>query len=91
MVGRAGRPQYDVLGTAVIMTDRANVDTWNSLAQGDEILESRVLHRFCDMINSEIASGLICDVGSLILWAQGLYFFGRFIQDPSYAGGVRNS
>ena len=26
MIGRAGRPQYDTIGIAIIMTDKNNVD-----------------------------------------------------------------
>ena len=30
MIGRAGRPQYDTMGIAIIMTEKNNVDKVNN-------------------------------------------------------------
>ena len=40
MLGRAGRPQFDSSAIAVIMTRQENVNRWNQLVSGEEILES---------------------------------------------------
>jgi len=41
MIGRAGRPQFDQSATAVIMTRKNKVETYNRMVTGQEILESR--------------------------------------------------
>ena len=48
MVGRAGRPQFDVNGTAVIMTQQKNVAMYSDLAAGQEV-----------RINGPVVVGLI--------------------------------
>jgi replicative superfamily II helicase len=40
MVGRAGRPQFDTEGTAVIMTQRETAVRYQNLLNGAEVVES---------------------------------------------------
>ena len=56
----------------VIMTERQQQDRYLSISSGQEQIESQVMPKLCDMINSEIASGLIKNIGDLILWAQNV-------------------
>ena len=58
MIGRAGRPQFDTSGTAVIMTEQSTIARYESLLSGQEVIESRVLSRLEDMINSEVRQEL---------------------------------
>jgi ATP-dependent DNA helicase HFM1/MER3 len=78
MIGRAGRPQFDTHGKAVIMTAQENGQKYRALADSQEIIESQMAPRLCDAINSEIAGGLIHDVGDLMLWINKLYLSVRF-------------
>jgi replicative superfamily II helicase len=41
MIGRAGRPQYDCSGTAVIMTTKDQCEFYEKMVAGQEIIESR--------------------------------------------------
>lgn len=41
MLGRAGRPQFDVSGVAVIMTSSAKVKHYEKMVTGQQLLESR--------------------------------------------------
>ena len=41
MVGRAGRPQFDTRGVAVIMTSKDMVFKYENLISGTELIESR--------------------------------------------------
>jgi ATP-dependent DNA helicase HFM1/MER3 len=41
MMGRAGRPQFDTTAVSVILTRFDNVNRWEKLVSGEEILESR--------------------------------------------------
>jgi len=43
-----------------------NVQNYEALNGGKEVIESKVLPKLCDMINSEIASGLVLNVGDLM-------------------------
>lgn len=40
MLGRAGRPQFDTAGVAVIMTKNANKDKYERMIAGTELIES---------------------------------------------------
>jgi ATP-dependent DNA helicase HFM1/MER3 len=40
MVGRAGRPQFDTEGTAVIMTQKETAVRYQNLLNGAELVES---------------------------------------------------
>ena len=40
MLGRAGRPQFDTAGVAVIMTKKENKDKYEKMVSGNEIVES---------------------------------------------------
>jgi len=41
MMGRAGRPQFDTFGVAVIITDDSRKTFYESLCQGNIVIESR--------------------------------------------------
>lgn len=84
MIGRAGRPQFDTHGKAVIMTAQENGQKYRALADSQEVIESQIAPRLCDAINSEIAGGLIHDVGDLMLWINKLYLSVRFRKNPGY-------
>ena len=67
-----------------------NVQNYEALNGGKEVIESKVLPKLCDMINSEIASGL--NVGDLVQWVNHLYLSVRFRQNPAaYDPTCRNS
>jgi superfamily II helicase len=65
MIGRAGRPQFDTCGTAVIMTEQSAVSRYESLLNEQEVIESRVISsshsHLEDMINSEVRSNATFD------------------------------
>ena len=84
MIGRAGRPQFDTHGKAVIMTAQENGPKYRALADSQEVIESQIAPRLCDAINSEIACCLIHDVGDLMLWINKLYLSVRFRKNPGY-------
>lgn len=48
MLGRAGRPQFDTTGVAVIMTRREKVDRYEKMVSGQEVLESRLHENLID-------------------------------------------
>jgi len=44
MIGRAGRPQFDKSGIAVIMTRRDQVKKYENIAQCQQYIESNLVH-----------------------------------------------
>lgn len=62
MVGRAGRPQFDDFGAAVIMTEQRNREAYMRLGQGHDVVESRLRSSLPEHLNSEIVAGTIGDV-----------------------------
>lgn len=84
MIGRAGRPQFDTHGTAVILTQNQFLAQYQTLARSQEVIESQIARTLCDAINSEIAGGLIHNVGDLMEWVKRLYLSVRFMANPDY-------
>lgn len=57
MLGRAGRPQFDETGTAVIMTRRESVPHYELVVKGaHEAVESRLHNAFVEHINAEVCT-----------------------------------
>lgn len=52
MVGRAGRPQFDTEGVAVIMTQRSTMQRYQALMTGSEDVESCLHHSFAEHLNA---------------------------------------
>ncbi|KAJ3173414.1 Sec63 [Geranomyces variabilis] len=59
MLGRAGRPQFDDSGTAVIMTDMQNVRTYQDMVTGKQIIESKLHENLIEHLNSEVVLGAV--------------------------------
>jgi replicative superfamily II helicase len=78
MVGRAGRPQYDVSGVAVIMTESGLVKTYEQICEGEHAKVESSLERYLpEYVNAEVARRLIRDVPSAILWFKSTFLYVR--------------
>lgn len=44
MIGRAGRPQFDTSATAVIMTKHTDRLQYETLIEGDQLIESQFVY-----------------------------------------------
>ena len=85
MMERTGRPGYDTAGTAVIMTDKASQSKYKILSGGIEIVESHLLSKLVETLNSEIFQCVICDDGRAIAWVKSI-FFTRVQKNPNFYG-----
>lgn len=78
MVGRAGRPQYENSGIAVIMTEKDQVPFYN---QNDEQfhqeIESRYMANFLDDLNNEITLGTITTLDLAKNFVKNTFFWVR--------------
>lgn len=83
-VGRAGRPQFDESGTAVILTDQKKVSDYESLVSGTEVLESSLHKNLLEHINAEIGLGTFKNVDGAIDWLKSTFLYVRIKQNPVF-------
>ncbi|KAK9810502.1 hypothetical protein WJX72_011853 [[Myrmecia] bisecta] len=86
MIGRAGRPQYDTEGVAVIMTQKQMVHRYENLASGSELVESQLKGCFAEYLNAEIALRTITDVSMSITWLKSTFLYLRVKKNPGAYG-----
>ncbi|PCH39269.1 nucleoside triphosphate hydrolase protein [Wolfiporia cocos MD-104 SS10] len=84
MMGRAGRPQFDKEGVAVILCKTELEAKYNALVQGRTVLESCLHLNLSDHINSEVGLGTITDLDSAKAWLQNSFMFRRIQKNPNY-------
>ena len=82
MMGRAGRPGFDVTGTAVIMTDMKSKENYERLSGGLEVVESMLLKNLVETLNTEISQCVINNVSEAIDWLKGTFFYLRVRKNP---------
>ncbi|XP_026299668.1 activating signal cointegrator 1 complex subunit 3 isoform X2 [Apis mellifera] len=75
--GRAGRPQFDVSGHAVIITSHNKLYHYLSLLTNQIPIESNFIKYLADNLNAEIALGTISNVEEAIKWLSYTYLFVR--------------
>eukprot|EP00049_Salpingoeca_infusionum_P009351 m.155713 g.155713 ORF g.155713 m.155713 type:complete len:120 (+) comp14311_c0_seq18:1836-2195(+) len=75
MIGRAGRPQFDTHGVALILTRQSSKAKYESLLNGMQPIESSLHLQLVEHLNAEIALGTIQDGTCLVIRYQvGLGF-----------------
>ncbi|KAI0690593.1 hypothetical protein BC835DRAFT_1407505 [Cytidiella melzeri] len=84
MIGRAGRPQFDKEGVAIIMCEADLKQKYEALAQGRTLLESSLHLNLAEHINSEIGLNTIRDVQSAKEWLHNSFLFQRIQQNPRH-------
>ncbi|KAI8467024.1 MAG: hypothetical protein J3K34DRAFT_47254 [Monoraphidium minutum] len=88
MVGRAGRPQFDTEGVAVIMTQRSTMQHYSQLAAGQEEVESCLLEAVGEHLNAEVVLGTVRDVSLAIAWLKTTFLYVRIRTNPGRYGLV---
>ncbi|GAB1519636.1 ATP-dependent DNA helicase MER3 [Rhizoctonia solani] len=82
--GRAGRPQFDREGIAIIMCDKTLENKYRLLATGGSELESTLHCNLTEHINSEIGLGTIKSIGSAQQWLRKTLLFRRIQKNPTH-------
>lgn len=82
MIGRAGRPQFDTSGTAVIMTTFERKTHYENM--GKEVIESCLHDSLMEHLNTEISLGSIKSHQEAILWLHSTFLYVRIQKNPSY-------
>ncbi|KAK6538055.1 Sec63 [Orbilia ellipsospora] len=84
MLGRAGRPQFDTTGVAVIMTRKEKKDRYEKMISGTEKLESCLHLNLIEHLNAEIGLGTITDIESAKQWLRSTFLYIRMKSNPAY-------
>jgi replicative superfamily II helicase len=71
MIGRAGRPGFDLTGTAVIMTDNKSKTKYQNLAQsGLNVAKSQLMLKLVEILNTAISQNEIQSLGEAVNWLK---------------------
>ena len=82
MIGRAGRPQFDSSGVAVIMTTDLNRCRYENLVNGQEVIESELMSHIPTFLNTEIAIGSIRNIQQAHIWLLSTFLYRRIQANP---------
>lgn len=86
MMGRAGRPQYDQHGKAVILVHEPKKSFYKKFLYEPFPVESNLREHLHDHINAEIVSGTISNKEEAIIYLTWTYLYRKLVVNPSYYG-----
>ncbi|XP_057988384.1 DExH-box ATP-dependent RNA helicase DExH14 isoform X2 [Hevea brasiliensis] len=86
MMGRAGRPQYDQHGKAVILVHEPKKSFYKKFLYEPFPVESSLKEQLHDHINAEIVTGTICHKEDAVHYLTWTYLFRRLMVNPAYYG-----
>jgi ATP-dependent DNA helicase HFM1/MER3 len=75
MLGRAGRPQFDTRGVAVIMTEKHKVKHYEDLAEAREHVGSSLGESMIEHLNAEVALGTVTSREEAQTWLESTFFY----------------
>jgi len=86
MMGRAGRPQFDKTGVAMIFVEESLKDFYKKFLYEPFPVESHLAEFLHNHLNAEIAAGSINNEREGLDYLSWTYFFRRLPMNPSYYG-----
>ncbi|KAG7309233.1 activating signal cointegrator 1 complex subunit [Plutella xylostella] len=84
MMGRAGRPQYDNEGVAVVLVHDQKKNFYKKFLYEPFPVESSLLGVLPDHLNAEIVAGTVQTKQDILDYLTWTYFFRRLLKNPSY-------
>ncbi|KAK2715156.1 hypothetical protein QYM36_009961, partial [Artemia franciscana] len=84
MMGRAGRPQYDTQGVAVILVHDIKKDFYKKCLIEPFPVESALLKVLPENLNAEVVAGTISSKQDCLDYMTGTYMFRRLYKNPTY-------
>ena len=84
--GRAGRPQFDVEGEGIILTQYKQMDEYVKMMSNKQAIESNLSDGLEGCINAEIAAGTITTITEGVQWLKKSFFFQRVKKNPTVYG-----
>lgn len=91
MMGRAGRPQFDTHGIAVVMVAEGKKNFYKQFLYHPFPVESCLKERMSETINAEIAISTIQCLSDAIGYLNWTFFARRIIRNPSFYGAASGS
>jgi len=86
MLGRAGRPQYDVFGCGIIITSHSELQYYLSLMNSQLPIESQLMRRLVDSLNAEVVLGMVRSVEEGVDWLGYSFLYVRMMQESNLYG-----
>ncbi|KAK8786608.1 hypothetical protein V5799_023611 [Amblyomma americanum] len=86
MIGRAGRPQFDDHGVAVVLVHDLKKKFYNKFLYEPFPVESSLLDVLPDHVNAEVVAGTIKSTQDCLDYMTWTYFYRRLLQNPTYYG-----
>eukprot|EP00939_MAST-03C_sp_MAST-3C-sp1_P002064 g2064.t1 len=84
--GRAGRPQYDTTGEAIMITTHDKLMYYLRLMNHQLPIESSFIKALPDHLNAEIVSGTVTNMREAATWLSYTYLYIRMLKSPSAYG-----
>lgn len=84
MMGRAGRPQYDTKGVAVVMVHEPKKAFYKRFLYEPFPVESSLQDQLADHLNAEVVAGTITSRQDALDYLTWTYFYRRLLQNPAY-------
>jgi pre-mRNA-splicing helicase BRR2 len=82
MFGRAGRPQFDTFGEAILLTSHSELQYYLSLLNQQLPIESQFVLKLIDHLNSQIVLGTVRNRNQAFKWIQQTYLYIRMLKAP---------
>jgi len=80
--GRAGRPQFDVHGEGIIITQHARLSHYLQLLTQQLPIESQFVKMLSDHLNAEVSLGTVTSVKEAVTWLSYTYLYVRMCRNP---------
>ncbi|GBP10856.1 Activating signal cointegrator 1 complex subunit 3 [Eumeta japonica] len=84
MMGRAGRPQFDNEGVAVVLVHDVKKNFYKKFLYDPFPVESSLLEVLPEHINAEIVAGTVQTKQAALDYLTWTYFFRRLLKNPTY-------
>ena len=86
MIGRAGRPQFDHQGVAMVLVHDVKKGFYKKFLYEPFPVESSLLNVLADHLNAEVVAGTITTRQDALDYMTWTFFFRRLLLNPSYYG-----
>ncbi|XP_055949414.1 activating signal cointegrator 1 complex subunit 3-like [Argiope bruennichi] len=86
MAGRAGRPQFDTTGVAVVLVQDIKKNFYKKFLHEPFPVESSLIKVLPEHINAEVVAGTIGSKQQCLDYITWTYLFRRLLQNPGYYG-----
>lgn len=84
--GRAGRPQYDTTGHAIMITPHKSLGGYLGMLTQQAPIESAFIKALPDHMNAEIVNGTINNIKEASSWLSYTFLFIRMLRNPLVYG-----